>query len=139
MKQYDNLHNLRRLMLFAMPVCDESRIGVVLSLLFQLTHCLLNLGKDNDSNPTLMNLDFCDGISCEFCKITVMEWYHMVSDILVNIDSGNGLLPDRWQAINWTRAERLTVGLLGTTFNEILIKIQIFPLKKMHMQILSAK
>ena len=126
-------------MLFEMPVCDESRIAVVLSLLFQLTHCLLNLGKDNDSNPTLMNLDFCDSISCEFCKLPVMEWYHVASDILVNIDSGNGSSLDRWQAIKWCNADWLIIALLGTSFNEISIKIQFFSLKNMYLKMLSAE
>ena len=58
----------------------------------------------------------------------------MVSNILVNTGSGNGKLP----YINWTNADLLTIEPMGTNFNQIGIKIQIFPLKKMHLK-MSAK
>ena len=45
---------------------------------------------------------------------------------LITIGSNNGLSPDRRQAIIWT---------LETIFREILIEIDIFSLKKMHLNI----
>ena len=39
------------------------------------------------------------------------------------IGSGNGLSPIRRQAIVWTNNGLLSIGLLGTNFNEILIKM----------------
>ena len=46
------------------------------------------------------------------------------------ISSDNGLSPGRRQVIIWANAGILLIGPLGTNFNEILIKIQIFSLKK---------
>ena len=57
----------------------------------------------------------------------------------VSIGSANGLLPIRRQAIIWTNAGLLSIGPLGTNFSEILIKIQNFSFKKMHLKMLSAK
>ena len=61
-----------------------------------------------------------------------------VSD-LTSIGSDNGLSPGRRQAIIWTNAGILLIGPLGTNFNEILIGIQTFSFKKMHLKVSSAK
>ena len=53
--------------------------------------------------------------------------------------SDNGLLPGRRQAIIWTNAGILLIGPLGTNFNEILIAIETFSFKNMHLKISSAK
>ena len=58
---------------------------------------------------------------------------------LTIIDSDNGLSPERRQAIIWTNAGILLIGPLGTNFNEILISIQTFSFKKMHLKMSSAK
>ena len=55
------------------------------------------------------------------------------------IGSDNGLSPDRRQAIIWTNAGILLIGPLGTNFNEILIEIHTFSLKKMHLKMSSGK
>ena len=57
----------------------------------------------------------------------------------VIIGSGNGLSPDRRQAITWTNADLLSIGLLGTYFSEIWIGILSFSFKKMQLKMLSAK
>ena len=51
----------------------------------------------------------------------------------------NGLAPSRRQAIIWTNAGLLLIGPLGTNFSEILIWIQTFSFKKMHLKMSSAK
>ena len=53
--------------------------------------------------------------------------------------SDNGLSPDRHQAIIWTNVGILLIGPLGTNFSEILIEIQTFSFKKMHLKMSSAK
>ena len=58
---------------------------------------------------------------------------------LTIIGSDNGLSPDRHQSIIWTNAEILLIGLLGTNFIAILIGIQTFSFKKMHLKMSSAK
>ena len=55
---------------------------------------------------------------------------------LAIIGSDNGLSPDRRQAIIWTNAGIL---LIGPFFSEILIGIQTFSFKKMHLEMSSAK
>ena len=53
--------------------------------------------------------------------------------------SCNGLSPVRRQAITWTNAGSLSIGLLGTNFCEIWIGILPFLFKKIHLKMSSAK
>ena len=82
----------------------------------------------------------------------LMHWSHLYSALthwgrvthicvgkLTIIDSDNGLSPGRRQAIIWTNAGILLIGHLGTNFSEILIAIQTFSFKKMHLKMSSAK
>ena len=64
---------------------------------------------------------------------------HICVGKLTTIGSDNGLSPDRRQAIIWTNARLLLIGPLGTNFSEILIGIQTFSFKKMHLKMSSAK
>ena len=54
------------------------------------------------------------------------------------IGSCNGLSPVRCQAITWTNADLLSIGLLGTNFSESWIRILSFSFKKKHLKMLSA-
>ena len=64
---------------------------------------------------------------------------HICVGNLTIIVSDNGLSPYRRQAIIWTNAGILLIGPLGTNFSAILIRIQTFSFKKMHLKMLSAK
>ena len=64
---------------------------------------------------------------------------HICVGKLTIIGSYNGLSPGRCQAIIWTNAGIFLIEPLGTNFSEILIGIQIFSLKKMHLKMSSAK
>ena len=64
---------------------------------------------------------------------------HICVGKLIIIGSDNGLSPGRRQAIIWTNAGILLIGPLGTNFIEILIGIQTFSFKKMHLKMSSAK
>ena len=64
---------------------------------------------------------------------------HICVSKLTIIGSDNGLLPGWRQAIIWTHSGILLFGPLGTNFSEILIGIQIFSFKKMHLKMSSAK
>ena len=64
---------------------------------------------------------------------------HICVGKLTIIGSDNGLSPGRRQAIIWTNAGILLIGPLGTKFSEILIGIQTFSFRKMHLKISSAK
>ena len=64
---------------------------------------------------------------------------HICVGKLTIIGSDNGLSPERRQAIIRTNAVILLIRPLGTNFSEILIEIQTFSFKKMHLKISSAK
>ena len=59
---------------------------------------------------------------------------HICVSELTIIDSDNGLLPGRCQAIIWSNAGIILVGPLWTNFSENAIKIDTFSLKKMHLK-----
>ena len=71
--------------------------------------------------------------------LTHWGWVTHICISKVTIGSDNGLSPGRRQAIIWTNAGVLLVVPLGTNFSEILIKIDIFSFKKMHLKISSGK
>ena len=73
---------------------------------------------------------------------TLTHWgrvTHICVGNLTIIGPDNGLSPDRRQAIIWTNAGILLIGPWGTNFGEILIGIQTFSFKKMHLKMSSAK
>ena len=64
---------------------------------------------------------------------------HICVSKLTIIGSDNGSAPGRRQAIIWTNAGILLIRTLGTIFSEKLSGIHIFPFKKMHLKMSSAK
>ena len=64
---------------------------------------------------------------------------HICVSILTIVGSDNGLSPGRRQAIIWTNAGILLIEHSRTKFSEILIEIQTFSFKKMHLKTSSAK
>ena len=58
---------------------------------------------------------------------------HICVSELTIIDSDNGFLAGRRQAIIWNNAGLLLIEPLGTNFSEISIRIQTFSFKKMHL------
>ena len=90
-----------------------------------------------------MILAFCDGnppVTGGFLSLT--HWgrvTHICVGKVTTIGSDNGLSPGRRQAIIWTIVGILLIGPLGRNFSEILIGIQAFSFKKMHLKMASAK
>ena len=67
----------------------------------------------------------------QWLELIEAEWRIYVSKlIIIGSDNGIGLSPVQRQAIIWTNTGILSLGPLWTNFNEILIEIDIFPLKK---------
>ena len=64
---------------------------------------------------------------------------HICVGKITIIGSDNGLSPGRRQAIIWTNAGILLIGPLGTNPSQIVIGIQTFSFKKMHLKVSSAK
>ena len=64
---------------------------------------------------------------------------HICVGKLTIIGSDNGLSPGRRRAIIWTNGRILLIGPLETNFSEILIEIDIFSFKKMHLKVSPAK
>ena len=80
--------------------------------------------------------------------MTQYNWYqltqwgrvtHVCVGNLTIIGPDNGLSPGRRQAIIWTSAGILLIRSLGTNFSEILIGVQTFSFKKMHLKMSFAK
>ena len=99
--------------------------GLYITLIIWYKHCrcLLKLQKTRHISP----LSHWDRVT-----------YICVSKLAI-IGSDNGLSPGRRQAIIWNNAGLLSIGLLGTNFNQILIKIHKFSFKKMRLKVSSAK
>ena len=64
---------------------------------------------------------------------------HIRVSSLTTIGSGNGLSPDRHQAIIWTNSGILLTGPLGTNFSETLIEIYTVLFEKIHLKMSSRK
>ena len=64
---------------------------------------------------------------------------HICVGNLTIIGPDNGLSPGQCQAIIWTNAGMLLIGLCGTNFSDILIGIHTFSFKKIHLKMSSAK
>ena len=60
------------------------------------------------------------------------------SDNSVIIGSGNGLAPNRCQAITWTNDDLASIGPFRTNFNKTFIQIH-FSFKEMHLKMSAAK
>ena len=73
-----------------------------------------------------------------FKPLRPSDAYTSVSNLTI-IGSDNGLSPGRRQAIIWINAGILLIGPLGTNFNEILIEIQTFSFRKIHLKMSSGK
>ena len=64
---------------------------------------------------------------------------HVCVGKLTIIGSDNGLLPGRRQTIIWINPAILLIGPFGTNFSDILIEIQTFSFKKIHLKMSFAK
>ena len=64
---------------------------------------------------------------------------HICVGKLIIIGSDNDLSSGQRQSIIWTNAGILLIGPLGTNLSEILIGIQVFSFKKMHLKMASVK
>ena len=94
------------------------KVGQHNTCLYCYCHCLLSL---------LFNLS-------HWGRVT-----HICIGNLTIIGPDNGLSPGQRQDIIWTNAWILLIGPWGTNFSEILICIQTFSFKKMHLKMTSAK
>ena len=125
--RYDNLLFRIHILIISTPVCEfmcESKFvfgsGFVIDMLYTL--CSIAL-----FNAMLKPLT-------HWGRAT-----HICVGKLTTIGSDDGLSPGRRQAIIWTIAGISLIGPLGTNFSEILIRIQTFSFKKMHLKMPSAK
>ena len=75
-----------------------------------------------------------------FCFLT--HWgrvTHICVSKLAIIGSDHGLSPGRHKAMIWTNAGILLIRPSGTNFSEILIGIDVFSFRKMHLKMASGK
>ena len=81
-------------------------------------------------------------IQCTVWLLFLTHWGwvpHIWVGNLTIIAPDNGLSPGRRQAIIWTNAGILLIWPRGPNFSEVLIGIQAFSFKKVHLKISSAK
>ena len=104
------------------------------------------VGIPNETATVSLKLHIRDNfheISLLVCFIILLSHWGRVTHIcvikLTIIGSDNCLLPGRRQAIIWTNAGILLIGPLRTNLIEILIEIQTFSFKKMHLKMSSVK
>ena len=120
------------------------------------THCHYNRSKLNQCGRLVKN-KFQGNLKCKaeiitfgnslvlkmlvyMCQLTHWGWVtHICVSNLTIIVSDNGLSPGRRQAIIWTNAGILVIRPSGTNFSEMLIEIDVFSFKKMHLKVSSAK
>ena len=80
---------------------------------------------------------------CIYRSRSLTHWgrvTHICVSKLTSIGSDNGLSPGRRQAIIWTNTTGiLLIRPLGTNLSEILIEIDTFSFKKMHLKMSSGK
>ena len=114
--------------------------------LWNVWRCISRWVLDSPVSPALFHAGTI--FTFYFClplirgHVTLTHWGRVTHICVVKmtiIGSDNGLSPGRRQAIIWTNAAILLIGPLGTNFIEILIGIQTFSLKKMHLKMSSAK
>ena len=85
---------------------------------------------------------FTNNVLNDDSDLLLIHWgrmTHICVGKLTIIGSDNGLSPGRRLAIIWTNAGIVSIGPLGTNFNEISIGIKTFSFKKMHFKMSSAK
>ena len=76
------------------------------------------------------------------CFPCLSQWgwvTHICVCKMIIIGPYNGMWPGRCQASIWTHTGILLIGSLGINFSEILIDINKFSIKKMHLKISSVK
>ena len=96
------------------------------------------------TNPSICNLvsGFHQVISVGICQGCFLTHWDRATHICVGkktfIGSDNGLSPGRCQAVIWTNAGIWLIRPLVANFREILIEIDTFSFKKMHLQIMAS-
>ena len=115
----------------------------ILYLYFQIS---LLSPKSVCSVYTMINLDIFNVSHLGICNLNGGFWFlthwglvtHICVSKLSILGSDNGLSAGRRQAIIWTNAGILFIRPLGTNFSEILVGIQTFSFRKMHLKMSSA-
>ena len=107
---------------------------------------------------TSSNLYMCSSAHASIWILAQNHWNERKNNIIVSVDgletndvswranshklptigSDNGLSPGHCRAIIWTNVGILLIGPLGTSFREILIRLQKFSFKKIHVHFVSA-
>ena len=114
---------------------SQSSVFQYFHLFYYFIKCCITVHLYIPSRKQIYTAWCCQGSSLthpHYCRIYASrDW--------INIGSGNGLAPNRWQAITWTNAVVLSIRPLGTNFSEILIKKQNSLFMEMHLKMSSAK
>ena len=105
--------------------------------MLNMDRCILN-NATNTHTYTHMYIYIVWLDVCIMLYLSLTHWgqlTHTCVSKLTVVGSDNDLSPGRDQTIIWTSAGILLTGPLGTNFSEILIEINIFSFKEMHLKI----
>ena len=105
--------------------------------MYTITHIASNI-KHNISLSERNTMSFPYGLQPCNNELfsTLIHWgrvTHMCAGKLTIVGAGNGFSPRRRHTIVWSKVKILLTVPLGTNFSELLIIIQIFSFKKMHL------
>ena len=121
-------YGIRGRIILCMRIANDRRCYHVTSSIIGWAHV--------DIDPCTRWLDSCDTL---IILTHPPKWRIYASVNWVSVASGNGMSPVWRHAITWTSAGLLSIGLMGRNFSEIRIKIQNFPVAKMHFKMSCAK
>ena len=103
---------------------------------------LITFGKFLDINSFWKQVITCNLLCWSHTNIWFFHWgpvTHIYFSKIIIIDSDNTLSAGRRQAIIWTSGGMLLTRTLGIYFGEILIEINTFSFKKMHLTMSTVK
>ena len=98
--------------------------------------------KSNFRFSTCTNSTYCNHCCIVNGPVPLNHWgwvTHICVSKLSILGSDKGLSPGRRQAIIWTNTGILLIEPFGTNFSEILIEINTFSFKKLHLKMSSGK
>ena len=131
-KQPDNIGDLSLHPDVFWPGSHSRLEGIVTHNFNKMTHLVQTF-----SNALYRMKDFIFWF--KFCLTHWGRVTHICVGKLSIIGSDNGLPPGRHQAIIWTNAVLLSIGPLGTNVSQIILKIQTFSFKNLHLKMSSGK
>ena len=118
-------------------IVNNNKIPLVITFLFDAKYILPNCERSAPVVAVSFHLPYMYNLLWIYCAVGMHKWQKVVHHTQLRWTVF--FSPVRRQAITWTNTGLLSIGLMGTYFNEIWIGILSFLFKKMPWKISSAK